>query len=230
MLLKVKRMATTRRSRSWRKRYDELVKFKKRYKRLPTLKPSAYGTVLYSLATWLANQRKHIRSGLLTKRQDKLLQSIGVVRNPATENKKRWEGRLRQLVEFRKKNPDRWPSKDVKDREEKLLGSWCHYNRMWYRGKLKGVGPYPEYRVKKLERIGFKWNQDDRERRWNKKYREIKKFRKENPGRWPPVKMYPFYKWMQNQRRFYRKGTLQQERIDLLNKLGFVWNPGQEKN
>jgi len=218
-------MATTRRHRIWRKRYDELVGFKKRQKRLPTLRPSAYGTVLYSLATWLANQRRHSRNGLLTKRQINLLVSLGVVRNPVKENKKRWEGRLKQLVLFRKKNPDRWPSKDVKDREEKLLGSWCNNNRMWYKGKLKGVGPYPEYRQKKLEGIGFKWHQDERERRWHKKYQEIRKYRKENPGKWPPVKMYHLYKWMQNQRRFYRKGTLQQERIDLLNKLGFVWNP-----
>ncbi len=210
--------------KSWRERYNEIVKVKKRTNRLPSLKPSAVGTNQYILASWLARQRKNKRNGLLTKRQIKLLESIGIVWNPTKENKGRWEEHLQKLIEFRKKNPDRWPSKDAKDKKERTIAFWCHNNRMWYQGKLREVGEYPSYRKRKLDKIGFLWVPDARNKRWQKKYEELKKFRQKNPDRWPPVSMYPLYKWLFKQKIRYRGGVLQKERIKMLEKLGVEWN------
>ena len=109
-----KQIDDVREYRSWRDRYDEIAKVKKRTNRLPSLKPSAVGSKQYILASWLARQWKNKRNGLLTKRQIKLLESIGVVWSPTKENKARWEEQLQKLIEFRMKNPDRWPSKDAK--------------------------------------------------------------------------------------------------------------------
>ncbi len=219
-----KEMGSIRDYKSWRARYNEIVKLKKRSNRLPSLRPSAAGTNQYVLASWLARQRKNKRNGLLTKRQIKLLESIGVVWNPTKENKSRWEEQLQNLVEFRKKNPDRWPSKDAKDKNERTIAFWCHNNRMWYQGKLREVGEYPRYRKNKLDKIGFLWFPDARNKRWRKKYEELKRFRQKNPDSWPPVSMYPLYKWLFKQKIRYRSGILQNDRIDLLDKLGFEWN------
>ncbi|MBI4228483.1 MAG: helicase associated domain-containing protein [Deltaproteobacteria bacterium] len=217
-------MDNIREYKSWRNRYDEIVKFKKRTNRLPSLRPSAAGTNQYVLASWLARQRKNKRSGILSKRQIELLESIGVVWNPTKENKSRWEGQLQKLIEFRKNNHDRWPSKDSKDKRERTIAFWCHNNRMWYQGKLKEVGEYPEYRKNKLDKIGFLWFPDARNKRWQKKYEELKRYRQTNPNRWPPVRMYPLYKWLFKQKMRYRSGVLPNDRIELLNKLGVEWN------
>lgn len=213
-----------RQYKSWRDRYDEIVKVKKRTNRLPSLRPSAVGSNQYILASWLARQRKNKRNGLLTKRQIKLLESIGVVWNPTKENKGRWEEQLQKLIEFRKTNADRWPSKDAKDKNERTIAFWCHNNRMWYQGRLREVGEYPSYRKKKLDKIGFLWFPDARNKRWQKKYEELKIFRQKNPNRWPPVSMYPLYKWLFKQKIRYRSGMLEKDRIELLNKLGIEWN------
>jgi hypothetical protein len=225
--LEEKQMDDIRDYKSWRDRYDEIVKLKKRTNRLPSLKPSAVGTNQYILASWLARQRKNKRNGLLTKRQIKLLESIGVVWNPTKENKSRWEEQLQKLIEFRKNNPDRWPSKDARDKKERTIAFWCHNNRMWYQGKLKEVGEYPKYRKNKLGKIGFLWFPDARNKRWQKKYEELKRYRQKKPDRWPPVSMYPLYKWLFKQKIRSRGGILQKDRIELLNKLGVEWNTSE---
>jgi hypothetical protein len=217
-------MDNIREYKSWRNRYDEIVKLKNRAKRLPSLKPSAAGTNQYVLASWLARQRKNKRSGILSKRQIKLLESIGVVWNPTKENKSRWEEQLQKLIEFRKNHPDRWPSKDAKGRRERTIAFWCHNNRMWYQGKLREVGEYPKYRKNKLDKVGFLWFPDARNKRWQKKHEELKRYRQKNPNRWPPVSMYPLYKWLFKQKIRYRGGILQKDRIEVLNKLGVEWN------
>lgn len=217
-------MDNIREYKSWRNRYDEIVKLKNRAKRLPSLKPSAAGTNQYVLASWLARQRKNKRSGILSKRQIKLLESIGVVWNPTKENKSRWEEQLQKLIEFRKNHPDRWPSKDAKDKRERTIAFWCHNNRMWYQGKLREVGEYPKYRKNKLDKVGFLWFPDARNKRWQKKHEELKRYRQKNPNRWPPVSMYPLYKWLFKQKTRYRGGILQKDRIEVLNKLGVEWN------
>jgi hypothetical protein len=217
-------MDNIREYKSWRNRYDEILKLKNRAKRLPSLKPSAAGTNQYVLASWLARQRKNKRSGILSKRQIKLLESIGVVWNPTKENKSRWEEQLQKLIEFRKNHPDRWPSKDAKDKRERTIAFWCHNNRMWYQGKLREVGEYPKYRKNKLDKVGFLWFPDARNKRWQKKHEELKRYRQKNPNRWPPVSMYPLYKWLFKQKIRYRGGILQKDRIEVLNKLGVEWN------
>jgi hypothetical protein len=225
--LEEKQMDDIRDYKSWRDRYEEIVKLKKRTNRLPSLKPSAVGTNKYILASWLARQRKNKRNGLLSKRQIQLLESIGVVWNPTKENKSRWEEQLQKLIEFRKNNPDRWPSKDAKDKKERTIAFWCHNNRMWYQGRLREVGEYPKYRKSKLDKIGFLWLPDARNKRWQKKFEELKRYRQKNPDRWPPVSMYPLYKWLFKQKIRYRSGTLQKDRIELLNRLGFEWNTSE---
>ena len=127
------------------------------------------------------------------------------------------------MVEFRKNNPERWPSKDAKSKKERTIAYWCHNNRMWYQGKLKDVGEYPRYRKNKLDKIGFIWFPDARNKRWKQKYEELKSYRQTHPNRWPPVSIYPLYKWLFKQKTRFRNGVLQDERIDLLNKLGVEW-------
>jgi len=85
---------------TWRERYDELIDFVKRYKHLPTLRPSAIGTKQYRLASWLAHQRKNQREGKLSHRQAHMLQQLAVVWNPGKENRIRWEEQSKRYSNF----------------------------------------------------------------------------------------------------------------------------------
>jgi len=62
-------MAKLREYKTWRERYNDLANFQERYNKLPSLKPSAMGKPQYTLASWLARQRKNKRNKLLTQRQ-----------------------------------------------------------------------------------------------------------------------------------------------------------------
>jgi len=138
---------------------------------------------------------------------------------------RKWDNKFNKLKQFRNKNPDTWPSWYTKDKTERSLAIWCHFNRTWYRGTRGGLSKYPKERRQNLDSIGFIWNPGDWDKRWMERYKELKNYRKENPDRWPPIKMKRLYNWMRGQREDYRKGLLSKERIDLLNRIGFDCNP-----
>jgi len=82
---------------------------------------------------------------------------------------------------------------------------------------------YPKERKEKLDSINFERNPGDWDKRWLERYKELKKYRKENPNGWPPIKMKKLHNWMRRQKEDYRTGRLSEERSDLLNKIGFDW-------
>lgn len=177
----------------------------------------------------VSSSKKKKREGKLSPRQVYILQQVGVVWNPSRENRFRWEEQYKNLLDFRKANPKRWPNWSSSDKKERKIARWCYYNRLWYHGRVKEVGKLPKYRVQKLNKIGFEWVPSNRDKRWQKNYEEVRRFRKQNPNKWPPPKMYHLYKWIQNQRIRYHKDTLQKNRVNLLNKIGFDWNPALKK-
>lgn len=139
---------------------------------------------------------------------------------------KDWLENYRQLVKWLKENNSprsargkrvRWPSKYAAVGSlEKTLHMWCHRQRMAKKGKnsLK----LTQERINLLDEIGMQWETDWNDI-WYIYFEEVKGFLNEN-GRWPK-KGERLYVWCQVQR---CNKQLSDERKDLLNKIGFVWN------
>lgn len=209
----------------WQERFEEVLEFKISNKRLPVRNQKTTNTVINSLARWLEIQRKYKRIGKLDEKKIILLESIGIIWDKRKIDIEKWENSFQMLIKFREKNPDRWPSVVSKSNEDRALARWCHNNRMWEQGKLKRYGKYPKEREDKLDSIRFEWYPNTFNIWWQQKYKELKKYRVKYPNRLPPKSNKKLYNWVNNQMIGYRLGLLSEQRIKLLNKIDFEWNP-----
>lgn len=105
------------------------------------------------------------------------------------------------------------------------LGSWITEQRKSYR-----LGRLSTDKIKALEKLEIKWRYKDTV--WMQKYNEIKLFYKKNNNlSIPNDEQYKscFY-WLHDQKKLYKKGSLSEDRILLLEALGIVWNNVNEYN
>ncbi|GKY98439.1 hypothetical protein MPSEU_000801400 [Mayamaea pseudoterrestris] len=114
------------------------------------------------------------------------------------------------------------------------LGSWVSTQRRQHRQLLEGKGtPMTQARARKLEEVGFQWTtRDPRHVPWSKRYEELQEFKQRFGHAQVPIgwkENVPLSNWISTQRQEYklklkgRNSRLTQERIDLLNKVDFVW-------
>lgn len=101
------------------------------------------------------------------------------------------------------------------------LGSWCQIQR-----KEKKKGILKEYRIKKLEEVGFIW--DLLENEWNRRYEQYKRYITSNNGNISISKRTIFEGetlgvWVEIQRKAYKSGKLSQKRFDKLTLLGMTF-------
>jgi hypothetical protein len=160
------------------------------------------------LGRWISQQRRS--RDRLTPERIKRLNKLGIVWG---QKKALWEEMYQALVEYKKKFgdckvPDDWP-------ENPKLGTWVS-NQRTRKEQLTSD------RIKKLDGLGFVW--DVRDAFWEKMFKELVEYKKKYgdckvPDDWSENKK--LGTWVGKQRQ--RKNQLTPERIDRLNRIGFVW-------
>lgn len=98
-----------------------------------------------------------------------------------------------------------------------VLGRWCHKQRQAHKG-----GTLSAERLSLLEEVGFIW--DALDAKWSAFLSEFVEYRKKT-GKIMLPESGTLTRWASRQRRLRRKGALSQERIDLLNRFDFPWDP-----
>lgn len=117
--------------------------------------------------------------------------------------------------------------------DSKRLGEWVHNQRTIYRQNLMDKD-----RQKELESVGFEWkvrNQKlDRctqteDQKWLENYRKLIEIHQTHGhcivGGVAHDKL---RNWLENQRAFYSKNILRKDRQELLDEVGFEWNPTKD--
>ena len=108
----------------------------------------------------------------------------------------------------------KWPKRRSKYKELNL-GDWCS-NQRARKHRLSAE------EIKMLDEIGFPWEQQDL---WGPKYDLLKQYRNQNPKQWPTKEEryedVQLGSWCSTQRQMYRKKKLEEEKIRLLNDIGF---------
>ena len=156
----------------------------------------------------------------LSPERIQLLEALGFMWDPLEAA---WQEQYHYVQEYRKIHPDTWPQASEEYPVDNNLGSWCANQRTAYtQQKLS-----PE-RIQLLEDIGFMW--DPLEAAWQEQYNYVQEYRKTHPDRWPQAREeYPvdnnLGKWCARQRTAYTQQKLSPERIQLLEALGFMWDP-----
>ncbi|MCS2892470.1 Helicase associated domain protein [Parabacteroides faecis] len=120
-----------------------------------------------------------------------------------------WPVMYERLVEF-KEREGRWPQA-----AEGKLGNWCNTQRIAYK-----KGTLSKDYISHLEQIGFEWEVQDS--RWMSCFEELKVFMAKE-HRCPKRGEHKLNTWCNTQRQARKKGLLSNERIRLLDSIGFWW-------
>jgi len=223
----------------WQAMLYNLLAFKVKHGHM-NIKFNAADETTKNLYHWCQNQRKHYRQltvgkdSLLNEERVKILQCVGFQWNLRGDTF--WTQQLDALKRYKLEFgntmvPRRW-------KPSKRLGEWVTDQRRQYKFKSVGkISLLTDERQKKLDEINFIWSVRSRTE-WSDRYQELLIFRGREghccvPQHFASNKA--LGKWVSKQREQYQyhtKGThsfMTQERIQLLNKIGFIWSAKGKK-
>ena len=166
------------------------------------------------LGTWCQHQRQNYKHDALSPDQIKRLEQLGFVWSLFAVN---WEEMFAALVDYQQTHgdcnvPQRW-------KENLALGQWCRTQRKNYKHDA-----LPPDRIKRLEQLGFVWDQIVAA--WEEMFAALLEYKQAHgdcnvPTGWkddPRLRT-----WCNNQRSDYKNGKLSPDQIKRLEQLGFVW-------
>ena len=117
--------------------------------------------------------------------------------------------------------PQKYPS-------NRPLGIWVNKQRMEMKFYLDQhlKSSLTRMKIEALEQMDFVWAKRKGEAAWDEKYDELRRYLQENGDCHVPTKLQgnrAFGRWVSTQRSQYKKNKLSRDKVDRLNRLGFVW-------
>ena len=228
----------TKIAEQWHKHYNELVEFQKQNGHCNvTQKQNKHKNKHKQLASWVCRQRsdyKKLLAGNLSHRSffspecKTLLDNIGFEWSPLNDQ---WYRRYDELIQYKQVHGN---CKVPKAHTNAQLSKWVINQRSQFRLMNEGKPSYmTPKRLNLLIQIGFEWSIDRMaHKKWQDRFEELCNFRELNGHCNVPFKYKEnkkLGKWVDNQRYQYkmlaegRKSYLTAERIECLEKIGFIW-------
>lgn len=197
---------------AWFKSYHELQEYKVRNGNCNVTHECKENP---SLGKWITNQRKAYKKGKLTKKKIDLLNSLDFDFEPLETY---WFNRYDELIVYKGKNGNCEVPKG--NNQNSILGSWVASQRKAYKEKNLS-----KKKIELLNKIDFSWY--PLEESWDKSYKELISYKNENGDCNVPYnykKNPTLYTWVTTQRKAYNELKVSNERVELLNKIGFDWS------
>ena len=169
----------------------------------------------YKLGVWISNQRSKYRSEKLTEERKSALEALDIKWD---SNKDRWQSGFEHAQAYYKDHGDLNVSQDYICDDGYTLNNWIAAQRKAYKnGKLTGE------RIDLLNCIGMVWNQNDS--KWDNGYRYALSYCKRGGGLPIPQTFitpdgYPLGEWVRSQKRRYRSGRLESDKVRKLAEIG----------
>ena len=176
-----------------------------------------------SLGDWVQTQRQ-IRKGkrtfgTLTQQQIERLDRIGMVWE--TKSETAWARGLEAARRYRQQYGDLQVPSAYKDADGFALGNWIRNTRSRF-----GSGGLKESQIRELDALGMVWNNIDA--KWERCYAEAALYYEKHGS----LNLAPKYvspsgirlgAWVENQRAYYLKGELSDDKIRRLEAIGMLW-------
>ena len=176
-----------------------------------------------SLGDWIQTQRQ-IRKGkrtfgTLTQQQIERLDGIGMVWETRSETA--WARGLEAARRYRQQYGDLQVPSAYKDADGFALGNWIRNTRSRF-----GSGGLKESQIRELDALGMVWNSIDA--KWERCYAEAALYCEKHGS----LNLAPKYvspsgirlgAWVENQRAYYLKGELSDDKIRRLEAIGMLW-------
>ena len=176
-----------------------------------------------SLGDWVQTQRQTRKEkrtfGTLTQQQIERLNSIGMVWETRSETA--WARGLEAARRYRQQYGDLQVPSAYKDADGFALGNWIRNTRSRF-----GSGGLKESQIRELDALGMVWNNIDA--KWERCYAEAALYYEKHGS----LNLAPKYvspsgirlgAWVENQRAYYLKGELSDDKIRRLEAIGMLW-------
>ncbi|KAL7535599.1 hypothetical protein ACHAXR_006598 [Thalassiosira sp. AJA248-18] len=168
-----------------------------------------------SLGSWVCNQRT--RRKVLSDERTRRLEEIGFRwgMSKKESDQRKWDERYQQLKSYHKRHGDCNVPKGYVLFPQ--LGEWvCKQRQAWMK--------MPASRVKLLQRLNFNWGKTIVG--WEERLSQLKEYKREHgdcdvPARYSPNPQ--LGKWVTMQRHSHKKRELDEDRVNILEDLGFNW-------
>lgn len=195
---------------AWEMQFQNLVSYKKEYG--DCLVPQDWKDKTFG--NWVSTQRLSKRNEKLDADKIAMLDSIGFVWNTLDHF---WNLRFQDLVAYKEKHGDCLVLNAYKKNK---LGSWVSEQR-----SSKKNGKIGADRIKRLDEIGFSW--DPIGEYWEAQFKKLLAYKEEHgdclvPKTWQDRKLTG---WIITQRADKKKGRLNIEKIERLDRIDFGWDP-----
>ena len=169
----------------------------------------------YKLGVWLANQRSKYKSGKLADDRKNALEELGIKWD---SNKDRWQTGYEHATAYYKEYGDLNVPQDFVCADGYTLNNWIAAQRKAYKN-----GKLADERIRLLSNIGMIWNQNDS--KWDNGFRYAASYCKRGGGLPIPQTFvttdgYPLGEWVRSQKRRYRSGRLESEKVRKLAEIG----------
>jgi ribosomal protein L7Ae-like RNA K-turn-binding protein len=207
---------------SWNRMYALLTEYRNEFGHCNVPLSLTYNNV--KLGNWVNTQRKNYNCMNMSENRIKKLEDIGFIWS-SIDNL--WERMYNLLTEYMNEYGNcNVPASFIYKKEK--LGNWVSNQRRVYI-----ACEMPMNRIKKLEDIGFVWSSHDEV--WRSMYALLTEYRNEfghcNVLRKSEYRDKNLGEWVSKQRQAKKIGALPIERIELLDKLDFIWDVNSfEKN
>ena len=206
-------------AQGWEDSFQELEAYKAEHR--TTLVPHNHTTeVGFNLGKWVDNQRSGKKAGRLNQERIDRLDQFGFVWDVLEQG---WDDAFQELQAYIAEHGTILVRRNHATEAGLKLGHWVHWQR-----SAKRKGKLSQERIDQLERLGFAWEVRAQGKGWDYAFKELQAYIAEHgtalvPTRHTTETGFNLGIWVQYQRGVKRKGRLSQERIDRLEKLGFVW-------
>jgi hypothetical protein len=196
---------------NWKEMFQRLLAYKDENNTLVVSK-----SINRKLSTWVQTQRTAKKRNRLSNERIDLLTSIGFIWDVQVQE--HWHIMHQRLVAYKEENKTaNVPSMHPLYRK---LGCWVHMQRV-----AKKRNRLSAERIALLGSIDFAWDV------WDEMYRRLCAYKEQHDS--AEVSKYDqdraLRNWANSQRTIHKKGDLLQKREDLLNKIGFIWDPSDEQ-
>jgi len=169
------------------------------------------------LNAWLGTQKQAQKKGKLSNDRLNKLNSIEALKSISDMDI--WLEKYYQLKEYLQKNNNVYPI------DKSKLGTWISHQRgQFKKGKLNNI------RLNYLKEINFIWvgknisqrKIEENKKIWFENFEKLKNYLRAENNTYPSQKI-SLGKWVQTQRRKFKEGLLEIDKIEFLNSINFVW-------
>ena len=178
--------------------------------------PRSYKVNGLNLGVWLSIQRT-IKSKLSEERIKKL-DSICMAWKVLDKKRLSWDEGYEIVKEYYDMHGDLNVSRDFYSK------GLCIYNWLMKQHSMYNNNRLSQRQIDLLDDINYDYRSMSHKKRWLDNFELAKQFYVENHHLNVPISNLKLYRFISYQKELYASGNLSQEKIDLLNSIGIVWN------